>query len=109
MAQAVKNLPARQRPGLGRSPGGRHGNPLQCSCLENPHGQRNLVGYVLSFKSFIYKSYLLSFLSLAPNRFSNLVIVIVILALVIVVANLYRMLLLIHAVHFVCYMNDLMR
>ena len=27
-------------PGLGRSPGGGHGNPLQCSCLENPHGQR---------------------------------------------------------------------
>ena len=23
-------------PGSGRSPGGRHGNPLQCSCLENP-------------------------------------------------------------------------
>ena len=23
-------------PGLGRSPGGCHGNPLQCSCLENP-------------------------------------------------------------------------
>ena len=23
-------------PGLGRSPGGRHGNPLQSSCLENP-------------------------------------------------------------------------
>ena len=23
-------------PGLGRSPGGRHGNPLQDSCLENP-------------------------------------------------------------------------
>ena len=23
-------------PGLGRSPGGRHGNSLQCSCLENP-------------------------------------------------------------------------
>ena len=22
-------------PGLGRSPGGRHGNPLQSSCLEN--------------------------------------------------------------------------
>ena len=32
-------------PGLGRSPGGEHGNPLQCSCLENPHGQRSLVGY----------------------------------------------------------------
>ena len=23
-------------PGLGRSPGGRHGNPLQYSCLDNP-------------------------------------------------------------------------
>ena len=23
-------------PGPGRSPGGGHGNPLQCSCLENP-------------------------------------------------------------------------
>ena len=32
-------------PGLGRSPGGRHGNPLQYSCLENPHGQRSLAGY----------------------------------------------------------------
>ena len=25
-------------PGLGRSSGGGHGNPLQYSCLENPHG-----------------------------------------------------------------------
>ena len=32
-------------PGLGRSPGGGYGNPLQYSCLENPHGQRSLVGY----------------------------------------------------------------
>ena len=31
-------------PGLGRSPGGGYGNPLQYSCLENPHGQRSLVG-----------------------------------------------------------------
>ena len=31
-------------PGLGRSPGGGHGNPLQYSCLENPHGQRGPVG-----------------------------------------------------------------
>ena len=30
-------------PGLGRSPGGGHGNPLHYSCLENPHGQRSLV------------------------------------------------------------------
>ena len=40
----VKNLPANARdardtgsiPGLGRSPGGGHSNPLQYSCLENP-------------------------------------------------------------------------
>ena len=37
----VKNLPAMQEdvgsiPGLGRSPGGRHGNSLQYSCLGNP-------------------------------------------------------------------------
>jgi len=40
----VKDLPARAGderdagsiPGLGRSPGGGHGNPLQYSCLENP-------------------------------------------------------------------------
>ena len=32
-------------PGLGRSPGGGHGNPLQYSCLENPQGQRSLAGY----------------------------------------------------------------
>jgi len=31
--------------GLGRSPGGGHGNPLQYSHLENSHGQRSLVGY----------------------------------------------------------------
>ena len=32
-------------PGLGRSPGRGHGNLIQYSCLENPHGQRKLVGY----------------------------------------------------------------
>ena len=40
----VKNLPAKAGdirdtgsiPGLGRSPEGGHGNPLQYSCLENP-------------------------------------------------------------------------
>ena len=31
--------------GLGRSPGGGHGNPLQYSGLENPHGQRSLAGH----------------------------------------------------------------
>ena len=32
-------------PGLGRSSGEGHGNPLQYSCLENPNGQRSLVGH----------------------------------------------------------------
>ena len=32
-------------PGLGRSPGGGSGNPLQYSGLENPHRQRSLEGY----------------------------------------------------------------
>ena len=44
----VKNLPAKAGdirdtgviPGLGRSPGGGHGNPLQYSCLENPMDRR---------------------------------------------------------------------
>ena len=44
MAQVVRNLPASAGdagdvgliPGLGRSPGGRNGNPPQYSCLKNP-------------------------------------------------------------------------
>ena len=44
MMLVVKNPPASAGdvrylgsiPGLGRSPGGGHGNPLQYSCLENP-------------------------------------------------------------------------
>ena len=32
-------------PELGRFPGVGHGNPLEYSCLENPHGQRSLAGY----------------------------------------------------------------
>ena len=32
-------------PGSGRSPGRGHGNPLQYSCLENPHRQSSLMGY----------------------------------------------------------------
>ena len=32
-------------PGLGRAPGGGHGNPLQSSCLENGRGQKSLVVY----------------------------------------------------------------
>ena len=52
-ALVVKNLSASAGdrrdscsiPGSGRSPGGGHGNPLQYSCLKNPHGQRRLAGY----------------------------------------------------------------
>ena len=44
VALVVKNPPVHARdirdfgwiPGSGRSPGGGHDNPLQCSCLENP-------------------------------------------------------------------------
>ena len=44
MVLVVKNLPANAGdirgpgsiPGLGRSPGGEHGSPVQYSCLENP-------------------------------------------------------------------------
>ena len=32
-------------PGLGRSPGGGYGNPLQYSCLENPQEHRSLAGF----------------------------------------------------------------
>ena len=54
MVLVVNNLPANAGDlrdagsilGLGRSPGGGHGNPLQCSCLENPHGQTSLVGHI---------------------------------------------------------------
>ena len=53
VALAVKSWPANagairdagSTPRSGRSPGGRHSNPLQYSCLENPHGQRSLAGY----------------------------------------------------------------
>ena len=89
-------------PGLipvsGRSPGEGSGNPLQYSCLENPHRQRSLVGYsswghkelgmtewrTVSSKwslsisynkdGFINSSYLifhLIFLSLLPNVFTG--------------------------------------
>ena len=34
-------------PGLGRSPGGGHGNALQYYCQENPQGQWSQAGYSL--------------------------------------------------------------
>ena len=52
-ALVVKNPPAKAGdirdvgsiPGSGRSPGGRHGNPPQYSCLENPTDRGVWVGY----------------------------------------------------------------
>ena len=49
----VKNPPASAgdtgdtglMPGLGKSPGGGNGKPLQYSCLKNSHGQSSTVGY----------------------------------------------------------------
>ena len=38
-------------PGMGRFPGGEHGNPLQYPCQENPKGQRSLVGWSTVAKS----------------------------------------------------------
>ena len=48
MAQMVKKVPAIWETwvqGMGRSPGGGHGSPLQYSFLENSHEQRSLAGY----------------------------------------------------------------
>ena len=53
VALMVKNLPVSaghisdvsSSLGLGRSPGGGVGNPLQYSCLDNPPGWRTLAGY----------------------------------------------------------------
>ena len=53
MALVIKSPPANAgdirdvdlTPGSGRSPGGGQWNPLQYSCLGDPHGQRSLVGY----------------------------------------------------------------
>ena len=59
VALSVKTLPDNARdikdagtiPASGRSSGGGHGNQLQYSCLENPHGQRSLVGYSSPWES----------------------------------------------------------
>ena len=48
-SSVVKNPPANTGdagsvPGLGRSPGGGNGNPLQCSCLGNPMDREETSG-----------------------------------------------------------------
>ena len=52
-------------PGLGRSSGEGHGNPLQYSCLENPHGQRSLADYS---PQGLKESDMTERLSTAPHR-----------------------------------------
>ena len=61
MALVVKNLPANAGdagsiPGSGRSPGVGNGNPLHCSCLENPMDRRawwaTVPGVTKSWKQF---------------------------------------------------------
>ena len=54
VAQMVKNPPAIQEiciQSLGFEDPWRHGKPLKYSCLENPHGQRSLTGYIQSMRS----------------------------------------------------------
>ena len=86
VAQVIKNLPAMGGdlgliPGLGRCPGGRHGNQLQYSCLENPHdrgvwqatvrrivkSQTRLSDWAHSTASFIYL-----FFSNVPDTWLNI-------------------------------------
>ena len=50
MVKKLRAIPGDARdlvliPGLGRSPGGGHGNPLEYPCLENLHEQRSRAGY----------------------------------------------------------------
>ena len=49
VAQLVKNPTAMWDtwfdPWVGKIPWGGHGNPLQYTCLVNPHGQKSLAGY----------------------------------------------------------------
>ena len=67
VALVEKNLPTNAGdkrfgsiPGSGRFPGGRHGNPLQYSCLEKSHGQRCLAGYSLQVLKDLDKTKLTS-------------------------------------------------
>ena len=74
-------------PGLGRSPVGGHGNPLQYSCLGNPHEQRSLVGYspwgrkesdtterLCTFVSQLFDMFVQSLKCSCISRLSNLLV-----------------------------------
>ena len=88
----VKNLPANAGdagliPGLGRSPGGGNGNPLQYSCLGNPmdrgawwaavhevtKSQTQLTSYTLLFKDSISKQdYILRYWEVGTSTYEYL-------------------------------------
>ena len=57
-------------PGSGRSPGEGSGNPLQYSCLENPHGLRSLSGYSPRACKELDTTYRLSAQACIPCEFS---------------------------------------
>ena len=74
-------------PGLGRSPGGGHGKPLQYSCLENLRGQRSLVSYspwgrtesdtterLCTFVSQLFDMFVQSLKCSCTSRLSNLLV-----------------------------------
>ena len=77
----VKNLPANVGaagliPGSERSPGGRHGNPLQYSCLENPWTEEQLSHpYMTTGKTIalIRRTFVGKVMSLLFNMMSRLV------------------------------------
>ena len=48
LASACQCRRCRFDPWVRKTPGEGNGNPLQYSCLENPQGQRSLVGYIQS-------------------------------------------------------------
>ena len=59
-------------PGLGRSPGGRHGNLFQYPWPRKPHGQRSLAGYnhgVAKSQTLLSDSHSFTFL-LTVGRFT---------------------------------------
>ena len=54
-------------PGLGRSPGQGHGNPLRYSCLEDSHGQRSLAGLSMGSQR-VGHNWVTKHNTVSPNR-----------------------------------------
>ena len=86
MALVINSPPANARdvrdwgwiPGLGRSPGGEHGNPLQYSCLENPMDTgacRAIVHGVTRSRTRLKRLSMLTFTFYHTRYFANLFIV----------------------------------